>query len=72
MDGPRNIVVSYILWFFLGMLGAHRMYNRRIRSGIVMAGCFLLTLRIPLLALLVGIWWAVDAFLIFRWDGELD
>ncbi len=36
--GEKNVTVAYLLWFFLGGLGAHRMYAGRVGSGIGMAG----------------------------------
>lgn len=30
----KSKLVSYLLWFFLGGFGAHRFYNRRIKSAI--------------------------------------
>ena len=56
----KSTGASYLLWFFLGFLGAHRFYLGRTKSGIAQ---FLLCLTI------VGIiplafWWLIDAFLI--------
>jgi TM2 domain-containing membrane protein YozV len=54
-DG-RKVAVAYLLWFFLGILGAHRFYLRR-------PGTALLQLLLNLL--IIGIVWTViDAFLI--------
>src|SRR5699024_1502428 len=32
----KNVMVAYLLWFFLGWAGAHRFYTDRVGSGIVM------------------------------------
>ena len=32
----RSLLVAYLLWFFLGALGAHRFYFKKIGSGIAM------------------------------------
>lgn len=54
-DGP-SAGVAWLLWLFLGFLGAHRFYLGRTGSGIAL---LLLTL------VLVGlIWWLVDLFLL--------
>lgn len=54
-DG-KNIVVAYLLWFFLGLFSAHRFYLGRAGSAI---------LQIVLYFVLVGfIWLLIDAFLI--------
>lgn len=62
--------VAYLLWFFLGMFGAHRFYLGRWMSGLLMlalfgigsALAFILIGYIPLA--LVGLWWLIDALLI--------
>lgn len=50
----KSVVATWLLWLFLGFLGAHRFYMGKIGTGIIM----LLTLG--------GffIWWLVDIFLI--------
>ena len=66
----RSTSVAYLLWFFLGGVGAHRFYLGRSGSGVAMLVLFVLGwatiafvvgifLLIPL-----GIWMLVDAFLI--------
>eukprot|EP01111_Echinosteliopsis_oligospora_P010452 TRINITY_DN324_c0_g1_i1.p1 TRINITY_DN324_c0_g1~~TRINITY_DN324_c0_g1_i1.p1 ORF type:complete len:130 (+),score=25.53 TRINITY_DN324_c0_g1_i1:223-612(+) len=52
--GHKDIVVAYILWFFLGLLGIHRFYLGRTVSGII----YLFT------AGLFGIGWLIDICLI--------
>ena len=55
VDGRRkSVAATWLLWLFLGELGAHRFYLGRVGSGIAM----LLTLGGLL------IWALVDAFLI--------
>jgi TM2 domain-containing membrane protein YozV len=75
----KSVVLAYLFWFFLGALGVHRFYMRRIKSGIAMV---VLVLISPLLVLflfpfiggggfmvwvVLGIWVIVDAFLIPGW-----
>ncbi|MEW9921438.1 TM2 domain-containing protein [Marimonas sp. MJW-29] len=66
----KSAVVAYLLWFFLGGLGAHRFYLGRSGSGIAMLVLFVLgwlTLAVAVglfLLIAVGIWLLVDAFLI--------
>ena len=50
----KSTLLTYVLWFFIGWLGAHRFYLGRPVSAIlfiITAGGF-------------GIWWLIDAFLI--------
>src|SRR6185312_12904983 len=54
-DG-KNVVVAYLLWFFLGVFSAHRFYLGRPGTAI---------LQILSYFILIGfIWWLVDFFLI--------
>lgn len=48
----KSKVIAYLLWFFLGILSAHRFYLKKYGSAIF----YLLTLQI------VGIGWVFDAF----------
>ncbi|MYA66811.1 MAG: TM2 domain-containing protein [Gammaproteobacteria bacterium] len=66
------MVVAYVLWFFLGSLGAHRFYLGRWRSAIVLILLLLLAIISYislvgfliglLLQLVIGIWLLIDAF----------
>ncbi len=66
----RSVVVAYLLWFFLGWLGLHRIYLGRIFSGLVMlllwgAGTGLAIVLIGYLLLIPwALWWCLDAILI--------
>ncbi|GGJ13878.1 hypothetical protein GCM10010885_24050 [Alicyclobacillus cellulosilyticus] len=65
----RSVALAYVLWFFLGYLGIHRMYCGRVTSGVVILactviGCILFPVFIGhLLLFIVGVWWLVDLFL---------
>ena len=52
--GSKDVLVAYLLWFFLGFLGVHRFYLNNIGLGIVylftFGGC--------------GLFWLIDLFLI--------
>lgn len=72
-DATGMTIIVYLIWFFLGNLGVHRMVTGRVGSGVLMLilhglGWLTLWLGIGLLVLgLVGIWWLIDAFLIPGW-----
>ncbi len=53
-ESERQILVAFLLCFFLGYLGAHRYYVGKIGTGLLMlvtAGGF-------------GIWWLIDLIMI--------
>jgi len=56
MVQPRkSLIVGYLLWFFLGVLGVHRFYTGRWVTGLI----WLFT------GGLIGVGWLVDAVLTF-------
>jgi len=56
----KSTGASYLLWFFLGFLGAHRFYLGRKGTGIVqLLMCLSIVGIIPL-----AFWWLIDAFMI--------
>ncbi|RUS46110.1 TM2 domain-containing protein [Cohnella sp. AR92] len=62
----KNMVVAYILWYFLGYFGGHRFYMKKTGSAIAM-----LILSITLIGMIATfIWWIVDAFLLHNWVKE--
>ncbi|GIQ68827.1 TM2 domain-containing protein [Xylanibacillus composti] len=56
----KNMVVAYVLWFFLGMLGGHRFYMNRPITAIVQ-----LVLSLTVVGMMItSLWWIADAFLL--------
>jgi TM2 domain-containing membrane protein YozV len=59
----KTALVAYLLWFFLGLFGAHNFYLER--TGVAVAQ---LILSLTLVGMLITIIWViVDAFLIPGW-----
>ena len=64
----KSLAVAYLLWWFVGMFGAHRFYLGKTGSAVAMLVVTLIS--IPALLIFVGIigiivvWiiWIVDAF----------
>ena len=63
----KTPLVAYLLWFFLGMLGAHNFYLKR--TGVAVAQLLLtLGLAFTLIGLIIpAVWILIDAFLIPGW-----
>jgi TM2 domain-containing membrane protein YozV len=72
----KSPAVAYLLWFFVGGVGAHRFYMGRVGSGIGMMALAIASLILSFFLIgLIGypilfVWWVVDAFLINRWLQE--
>jgi len=75
-NGAKSLAVAYLLWFFLGGLGAHRFYLGAYITGAVQAVFLLAGIGLMLMGegsagwfigtvplTLLGLWWLVDAFL---------
>ncbi|TCI00532.1 TM2 domain-containing protein [Roseococcus sp. SYP-B2431] len=66
----RSVVAAYLIWFFLGYGGVHRMYLGRWGSGLVMLAIFGVSMLLTLIFIgylglgVIGIWWLLDALLI--------
>jgi TM2 domain-containing membrane protein YozV len=59
----KTALVAYLLWFFVGLFGAHNFYLER--TGVAVAQ---LILSLTLVGMLITIIWViVDAFLIPGW-----
>ncbi|MFD1676875.1 TM2 domain-containing protein [Alicyclobacillus fodiniaquatilis] len=65
----KSVALAYVLWFFLGYLGIHRMYCGRVGSGVtmlaltVLGGITSVIIIGHVILLIVGIWWLLDLFL---------
>jgi TM2 domain-containing membrane protein YozV len=71
----KSRVLAYVLWFFLGGLGIHRLYWGKMGTGILQLALFVIgsltvwLLGLGLLFLIpLGLWWLLDAILIALWS----
>jgi TM2 domain-containing membrane protein YozV len=66
----KSALLAYILWFFLGWFGLHRMYLGRVGSGIAMLVLHGLSWLTHFILIgfvgfaILGLWWLIDALLI--------
>ena len=68
----KNVIVAYLLWWFLGWAGVHRLYLGRVKTGL--AQLILFAIGVVTLILLVGyvflaiwgVWWLLDAFFTYK------
>jgi TM2 domain-containing membrane protein YozV len=66
----KSIGIAYLLWFFLGGLGIHRLYLGQTGSAVAMAILCVVSSVTTFIVIgffglgILGIWWLVDAFLI--------
>lgn len=71
MDG-KNILVAYLLWWFLGWAGVHRFYLGRVKTGLaqlllVIIGWATFIFAIGYVLLVIWfIWWALDAYFTYK------
>jgi len=62
----KNMVIAYVLWYFLGLFGGHRFYFGKTGSAVAQ-----LILSITVFGMIATfIWWIVDAFLVHTWVKE--
>ena len=66
-----NIFLAYLLWFFLGILGVHRFYTRRVLSGVIMLMSTVLLGPLTF-GLLPFIWWIVDGVKLYSVIGKIE
>lgn len=70
-----NPIIAWLLWWFLGELGAHRFYLHRNNAFAMLIidiiGWILTPIFIGLpIILFIRIWWIIDAFSIQAWLRE--
>jgi TM2 domain-containing membrane protein YozV len=59
----KTALIAYVLWFFIGLFGAHNFYLQR--TGVAVTQ---LILSLTIVGMLITVFWVlVDAFLIPGW-----
>jgi TM2 domain-containing membrane protein YozV len=73
------LLTAYALWFFMGLVGAHRIYCGRIMSGLAqLALAFVLLIaalalgRVYIFAIPIVLWWLFDASQISAWVRTMN
>ena len=68
----KSLLVSYLLWGFLGYVGAHRFYLGKPLSGLIMLALSSVVMVLTLVSFgilsflwgIVVLWWLIDALLV--------
>lgn len=74
----REAWLAYLLWFFLGSFGAHRIYCGKFISGFLMMGLFWLGVITKLIFIgwfflgIWGLWWLIDVFLTAEFVNNIN
>lgn len=69
----KDVMLAYLLWFFLGSFGVHRFYMNRTFSGMMMTLLHVASWALTIFIIgfaglaLLGLWWVIDALLIMGW-----
>ena len=71
-DG-KNMLVAYLFWWFLGILGIHRFYLERPKTGLTQI-LLLIFGWLPLFIgwIVLGIWWLLDAYFVYKYVVEYN
>jgi TM2 domain-containing membrane protein YozV len=67
----KSLIIAYLLWFFLGQFGVHRMYLNHWASGIFMLILAGISWALTLILIgyiglaILGLWWLIDGLLTY-------
>ena len=74
----KNMVIAYVLWWFLGWAGIHRFYLGKTKSGAIQLGLFILGWATVVVFIgfvflgVLGIWWLLDAYYVQKYVSEYN
>jgi TM2 domain-containing membrane protein YozV len=74
----KNMVIAYVLWWFLGWAGIHRFYLGKTQSGVMQLGLFIVgwataVIFIGFLFLgILGFWWLLDAYYVQKYVNDYN
>lgn len=71
LNKGRSVLVGYLLWFFLGVFGAHHFYLGDTRRALMMAALYwgsLIIMIVPIIGWIIGpigvlawfVWWVIN------------
>lgn len=69
----KDVVLAYIIWFFLGSFGLHRIYMGYTFSGVFMALLHIISWALTIVFIgfiglaIIGLWWLIDAIRLMGW-----
>lgn len=71
-ENKKNVVVAYLLWWFLGLFGAHRFYLSKSNGATMLIISILSFLTMVIVVGYIGllamlIWWVFDAISLHKW-----
>jgi TM2 domain-containing membrane protein YozV len=71
-EQKKNAIVAYILWWFLGLFGAHRFYMGKSNAATMLIISILSFITMVIVVGYVGffvmlIWWVLDAISLHKW-----
>jgi len=75
MDG-KNMIVAYLLWWFLGWAGVHRFYLGRVKTGLTQLLLFIVGFVTAVFVVgyafvvVWAVWWMLDAYFTYRMVEE--
>jgi TM2 domain-containing membrane protein YozV len=74
----KDLLITYALWFVLGVFGLHRFYLGKTKSAVIMLvltlfGWLTAAILIGIIPLLiVCVWWFIDAFKTYKFVEEYN